>query len=57
MPTLSTALFQAAMLFVLTLVISPAHSQSSGLPDGDARQLVESVCSACHNSNRISRSS
>ncbi|GAB4392669.1 MAG: hypothetical protein Tsb0032_09160 [Kiloniellaceae bacterium] len=32
-------------------------SQAQSLPDGDGRDLVESVCTGCHNTNQITRSS
>ena len=43
-----------AALVPLTVVL---QSQASGLPDGAARPLVETACTACHGSNQIVRSS
>jgi virginiamycin B lyase len=44
---------------VLLGVLAPAQalSQSSDLPDGDGKQLVENVCAGCHQTNQITRSS
>jgi virginiamycin B lyase len=42
-----------------SLVVLPvaARGQSSELPDGDGKQLVQGVCTACHQTNQITRSS
>jgi virginiamycin B lyase len=34
-----------------------AQSQPAQLPDGDGKQLVQGVCTACHEINQITRSS
>ena len=34
-----------------------AQAQSAGLPDGEGKELVEAVCTACHQTNQITRSS
>ena len=34
-----------------------AHAQSSDLPDGDGKDMVAGVCTACHKTNQILRSS
>ena len=34
-----------------------AQQQASGLPDGEGKALVESLCTACHPTNQITRSS
>jgi virginiamycin B lyase len=33
------------------------HGRAAGLPDGAGRELVEGVCTACHGTNQITRSS
>ena len=50
--SLSVASALAGVLFS-----APALSQGSGLPDGAGKQLVESVCTGCHKTNQITRSS
>ena len=44
---------------VFFFMIGPimAHGQPAQLPDGDGKQLVQSVCAACHDTNQITRSS
>ncbi len=34
-----------------------ARSQGAGLPDGEGKELVEAACTACHQTNQITRSS
>jgi len=43
--------------FFLAVGAAPAHGQPAQLPDGEGKQLVQGVCSACHNTNLITRSS
>ena len=38
-------------------VAAQAQSQPSELPDGAGKELVEAVCTACHETNQITRSS
>jgi virginiamycin B lyase len=40
-----------------TLIAAQAQSQASGLPEGAGRDLVEGVCTACHQTAQITRSS
>ncbi len=47
----------AGTLFFFMIGIVAAHSQAPQLPDGDGKQLVQSVCVACHDINQITRSS
>ena len=44
---------------VCLLVPLSAHAQapSPGLPDGPGKQLVEGVCTGCHQTNMITQSS
>lgn len=46
----------SALLFGLSPAATNAQS-STDLPAGDAKELVESVCTACHNTNLITHSS
>ena len=38
-------------------VAAQAQSAPSGLPEGEGRELVEAVCTGCHQTNQITRSS
>jgi virginiamycin B lyase len=38
-------------------VPAAVQAQSAGLPDGEGRELVEVVCTTCHQTNQITRSS
>jgi virginiamycin B lyase len=38
-------------------VPAAAQGQGSGLPEGEGKELVEAVCTACHQTNQIIRSS
>lgn len=49
-------LIRVAGLISAFAVASPAAAQSD-LPDGEAKDMVEGVCTACHNTNQITRSS
>jgi virginiamycin B lyase len=53
MPTIQFKSFTAAMLCML----APVGAQSSGLPEGAGKDLVEQVCSSCHGVSNIQRSS
>ena len=57
MPRLPMPLLVGAMLYALIPCTAPAQNQASGLPDGEGKTLVESMCTACHPSNQITRSS
>jgi virginiamycin B lyase len=46
-----------AFLGVLVPVAAQAQSQASELPDGAGKEVVEAVCTACHQTNQITRSS
>jgi virginiamycin B lyase len=39
------------------LVPLAAHGQAAGLPDGAGKEVVEAVCTTCHQTNQITRSS
>jgi virginiamycin B lyase len=54
---LSIASLAGAFLGVLVPVAAQAQSQASELPDGAGKELVEAVCTACHETNQITRSS
>ena len=43
--------------FFLAVGAASAQGQPAQLPDGEGKQLVQGVCSACHNTNLITRSS
>jgi virginiamycin B lyase len=47
----------AALLCGVALLAGEARGQSAGLPDGADRALVEGVCTACHSTSQIARSS
>ncbi len=57
MPRLSIAWLAGAMLCALVPVAAQAQSQASSLPEGAGKELVEGVCTACHWTNQITRSS
>ena len=44
---------------VLFLMMAPlaAQGQPAQLPEGDGKQLVQGLCTACHETNQITRSS
>jgi len=44
-------------VFFLSVVPLTAQDQPAQLPEGDGKQLVQSVCTACHETNQITRSS
>ena len=39
------------------LLPAAAQAQGSGLPEGPGRELVEAMCTGCHQTNQITRSS
>jgi virginiamycin B lyase len=53
----SIAALAGALSYVLVPAAAEAQSQASGLPDGAGKELVEAVCTACHQTNQITRSS
>jgi virginiamycin B lyase len=57
MPRGSIAALAGAFLGMLVPVAAQAQSQGSGLPDGDGKELVEAVCTECHQTSQITRSS
>ena len=57
MPGRSMTLLTAAALWTLVPVAAQAQSQASELPEGAGKELVEGVCTACHETNQITRSS
>lgn len=57
MPGRSMTLLTAAALWTLVPVAAQAQSQASELPDGAGKELVLGVCTACHETNQITRSS
>jgi virginiamycin B lyase len=57
MPRLPVPFVVGAMLSVLLPCTVLAQPQASGLPDGAGKALVESLCTACHPTTQITRSS
>ena len=57
MPRLSTASLAGVFLSVFVPLAAHAQSRISGLPEGAGKELVEGVCTACHQTNQITRSS
>jgi virginiamycin B lyase len=53
----SIASLTAGALCAFASVAAQAQSQVSELPDGAGKELVEAVCTACHETNQITRSS
>jgi virginiamycin B lyase len=53
----SMASLAGALLGALVPVAADAQSRASELPDGEGKELVEAVCTACHQTNQITRSS
>src|SRR5687768_11656208 len=47
----------AGVCFFFMVVPFTAHGQSAQLPDGEGKQLVQGMCTACHETNLITRSS
>jgi virginiamycin B lyase len=46
-----------SLALVAALLPVAAWGQASALPDGEGRELVETVCTGCHQTNLITRSS
>ena len=57
MPRASIAPLTGAFLWVLFPVAAEAQYGAVALPDGEGKELVEAVCTACHQTNQIARSS
>jgi len=57
MPGRSMSLLTAAAFWVLIPVAAHAQSEAVELPEGEGKELVEAVCTACHQTNQITRSS
>ena len=55
MSRLSIAALAGAIFFVV--VPFTAQGQAPQLPEGDGKQLVQGMCTACHETNQITRSS
>jgi virginiamycin B lyase len=53
----SIAALAGALSWVLVAVAAQAQSEASSLPDGPGKELVEAVCTGCHQTNQITRSS
>ena len=53
----SIAAFAGALACGLLPVAAKAQGQASDLPDGAGKEVVEAVCTACHETNQITRSS
>jgi virginiamycin B lyase len=54
---LSAAALAGALAWLLVSVAAQAQSEASGLPDGAGKELVEAVCTSCHQTNQITRGS
>lgn len=57
MARLSSSRLSSAFVLGLASFAPPTQSMAIGLPDGDGRELVNGVCTACHQTNQITRSS
>src|SRR5690606_30366372 len=57
MRRLSIAAAAGALSCALVPGAAPAQSEPPALPEGDGKQLVEAVCTACHQTDQITRSS
>jgi len=51
------SVFSGAFLFSLTSIAAVGQNSALDLPSGLGKDLVESVCTACHRTNMITRSS
>ena len=51
------AFMVAGAAFGAFATISNSYAQTPDLPEGEARELVAGLCTACHNTNQITRSS
>jgi virginiamycin B lyase len=57
MSRLSSTLFAGVLFYLVFPIAAEGQSQPNDLPDGDGKQLVQGVCTACHQANQITRSS
>ena len=57
MPGPSKASAAVVLLCLSAGFAGPAHSQPSALPEGAGAEMVEAVCTGCHQTNQITRSS
>lgn len=57
MPRLLMSFVAAGLLTAFTPVPASAQSQLAKMPDGVAKDTVEAVCTGCHRTNQITRSS
>ncbi len=57
MPRASIAPLAGAILCAFVPLSAHAQGRASGLPDGDGKELVEGVCTTCHQTSQITRSS
>ena len=57
MPRPSVAPLAGAILYALIPIPAQAQGRAPGLPEGAGKELVESVCTACHQTSQITRSS
>jgi virginiamycin B lyase len=57
MSRLSITSLAGAVFFMLAPLTVQGQNQPAQLPDGDGKQLVQGVCTACHETNLITRSS
>jgi virginiamycin B lyase len=57
MARVSIAALAGALASVMVPLAAQAQSGASGLPEGKGKELVEAVCTGCHQTNQITRSS
>lgn len=57
MPKVPAALFLTASIFAFSPLAAHAQSKGPALPEGEAKAMVEGACTACHQTNMITRSS
>ena len=57
MPKTFTASLVAAAAWALVPLAAQAQGQAPALPEGAGKQLVEGMCSSCHQTNMITQSS
>ena len=46
-----------AVLLMLAPIAAQAQGRATGLPEGAGKELVEGMCTACHETSQITRSS
>ena len=57
MPRLLTTSLAGMFFCMIAPLAAHAQGQVSGLPEGAGKELIEGVCTACHQTNQITRSS